>query len=143
MRLLPALLLSSLSLACGCADRDAVLVYTVRDATPPVPLRALQIFELNTEYVSNGPILVAWGHQVAMPAYGSITYVSDVPLPFRLCAVGIGVGSDDILLHAVSSLVEVPPEQMVEVALTLAAVEPGGEVPAPCGPEAEPWPEDI
>ena len=144
MRFHPGWLVAALlSLAAGCAEEDpaAVLDYTVVDATPSVPLRAIQIFELNAAGLSHGPIALAWGGLIPLPAEFTTTYYGDLPPTFRLCAVGLGM--DDELVHALSEPIRLVFDDRVSVVLTLAAVEPGGEVPEPCGPEVEPWPDDV
>ena len=140
MRCLPALAVVSLWLAPGCADDEpsAVLDYTVMGATPAVPLSALQIFEIDAAGNSNGSIAVIWGDQVPLPDRGTIGYFGDLPPTFRLCAVGLGEG--DELLHALSEPIRLAFDERVSAVMTLELVEPGGEVPEPCGPEVEPWP---
>jgi hypothetical protein len=130
-------------LAAACSDqREAVLDYTVNDATPAAPLRALQVFELDTGDMSSGAIAVVWGDQVPMPDRGSTTFFDEVPPPFRLCAVALGE-EDDQLFHALSEPVQLTLDETVSVVLTLAPVGEGGGVPAPCGSAVEPWPDGV
>ena len=138
MRLLPALLLSSLSLAAGCAQKEAVVEFTVADATPPVPIRALQFFELYAGRSSVGHSFVGGGPLV-MPNQGSMSFFDETPPPFRLCVIALGQ-DDDVLLQAASDPIQPILEETIEVVLPLTQLEPGGEVPEPCGPEVEPWP---
>lgn len=143
MRCLLSLAMASLWLAPGCADEEpaAVLDYTVMGATPAVPLSALQVFEIDAAGNSNGSIAVIWGGEIPLPDRGTISYHGDLPPTFRLCAVGLG--REDELVHAVSAPIQLEVDERVSVVMTLLAVEPGGEVPEPCGPEVEPWPDDV
>lgn len=133
----------SLALATGCAqEEEAVLDYTVNDATPAVPIRALQVFELDAQASSNGAIALVWGGQVPMPDRASVSFTGDLPPPFRLCAVALGEEEGEVF-HAVSEPVQLVFDETVAVVMTLAAVEDGGEVPEPCGPAVEPWPDGV
>ena len=139
MRHHAACLLACLSLAAGCAQKEAVVVYTVTDATPPVPIRALQFFELYAGRSSVGHSFVG-GDPLIMPNQGSMGFFDETPPPFRLCIIALGQDDDDVLLHAVSDPIQPILEETIEVVLPLTQLEPGGEVPEPCGPEVEPWP---
>lgn len=132
----------ALSLA-ACGDqREAVLDYTVNDATPATPLRALQVLELDAGNTSGGAIAVVWGDDVPMPDRGSTTFFDEVPPPVRLCAVALGEDEDQ-LFHAVSEPVQLVLDETISVVLTLAPVDAGAGVPAPCGSAVEPWPEGV
>jgi hypothetical protein len=144
MRTHPGWLVAALLLlAPGCAEEEpaAVLDYTVMGATPAVPLSALQVFEIDAAGSSSGSIAVIWGGDVPLPDRGTIGYYGDLPPTFQLCAVGLGEGGE--LLHALSEPIRLAFEERVSAVMTLQLVEPGGEVPEPCGSEIEPWPEDV
>jgi hypothetical protein len=143
MRSVLLALAASFALAAGCAEpEDAVLEYTVTDATPAVPIRAMQVFELDGQDRLIGFIAFIWGGRVVMPDRGSITYLDEVPAPFRVCAVALGE-EEGQWFHALGGPVQPIVDQVVSVTLTLEAVDSGGEVPAPCGPEIAPWPEGV
>lgn len=138
----PALSIS-LALAAACGDqREAVLDYTVNAATPAAPLRALQVFEIDTQDRSTGSIAVVWGDDVPMPDHGSTTYFDEVPPLFRLCAVALGEDGERVF-HASSEPIQLTLDETVSVVLTLAPVDEGGGVPAPCGSAVEPWPDGV
>ena len=141
MRLHAVCLLASLSLAAGCAQKEAVVVFTVTDATPPVPIRALQTFEIHAGRSAVGTSFVG-GDPLIMPNQGSMSFFDDTPPPFRLCVIARGQ-DDDVLLHAVSDPIQPILEETIEVVLPLTQLEPGGEVPEPCGSEVEPWPDGF
>jgi hypothetical protein len=143
MRCHLALAIAWLPFAAACMEEEpaAILDYSVLGATPEVPVRALQVFELNAAGLSHGPIALAWGDVIPLPAEFSITYHGDLPATFRLCAVGLGV--EDELVHGLSDPIRLAFDERRSVVMPLVAVEPGGEVPEPCGPEVEPWPEEI
>ena len=133
----------AVSLAAACSEQqEAVLDYTVNDAAPAVPIRAMQIFELDAQDRLIGFIAFIWGGRVPMPDRGSITYLDEVPAPFRVCAVALGE-EEGQWFHALGGPVQPIADQVVSVTLTLEAVDSGGEVPAPCGPEIAPWPEGV
>lgn len=142
MRLCASYLVASLALAAGCAQQEAVVDLTVTDATPAVPIRALQFFELDPAGNSAGSSGFIGGGDVEMPNRMSMSFFDEAPPPFRICVVALGDG-DDVLLHAVSESIQPILDETVAVVLPLALVEPGGEVPEPCGPEIPPWPDDV
>jgi len=134
-------LLACVSLAAGCAQKEAVVAFTVTDATPPVPIRALQTFEIHADRSAVGSSFVG-GDPLIMPNQGSMSFFDETPPPFRLCVIALGQ-DDDVLLHAVSDPIQPILEETIEVVLPLVQVEPGDEVPEPCGSMAEPWPDGF
>jgi hypothetical protein len=123
----------------GCGQEEAVVDYQIHGATPAVPVLAVQTFELDEQGASAGSSFVWDDQPLEMPQRGSMSFFDQTPAPFRLCAVALGE-SDDLVLSAVSGWVQPVLDNTVEVELILAEA-PGGEVPDPCGPEVEAWPE--
>ena len=77
-----------------------------------------------------------------MPDRGSTTFFDEVPPPFRLCAVALGEEAGQ-LFHALSEPVQLILDDTLSVVLTLAQVDEGSGVPAPCGSAVEPWPDGV
>lgn len=129
----------ALLIAAGCGQEEAVVDVKVLDASPAVPLYALQTFELDQSGATGGASFTWDDEPIEMPQIGSMSFFDQTPPPFRLCAVALG--EDDLVLSAVSDWVQPVLDHTVEVELTLAEA-PDGEVPDPCGPAVEPWPSD-
>ena len=142
MRIFALTMMACLAGAACAQDQDtAILDWTVLDATPVVPLRAIQIFQVD-EAGRAGEIGSTWGEApLPMPDQGSISFTVDLPPPFRMCEVALG-DPGDVIVHAVSPPVQLVFEQTMEVFLTLEEA-PGGEVPEPCGAGVQPWPPEA
>jgi len=129
----------ALLVTAGCGQEEAVVDLQVLDASPAVPIYALQTFELDESGTSGGASFTWDDEPLEMPQLASMSFSDQTPPPFRVCAVALG--EDDLVLSAVSDLVQPVLDHTVEVELTLVEA-PDGEVPDPCGPAVESWPSD-
>ena len=137
---LPTCLLAA-GLAAGCAQDDALVTYTIRDADPAVPIYAIQIFEIDEDGSWFNPPSTTWGppgEPMAMPYTGGIGF-DPAPPRFRVCAIARGE-TDDVLLSGVSPTIEAIAGDEVSVDFMLELAE-DGEVPEPCGPADDPFPD--
>jgi len=140
MRLVIAL---GVAVAAGCTS-DPVIGYRIKDADPAVPVRAIQVFQVDGDGWWSNPVFAEAedGESLRMPYEGEIKIEYPTP-PLLVCAVAVDV-TGELLLSAVSPPIEEVGDLEIEdleisVGIQLGA-HPEGTVPQPCGAYAEPFP---
>ena len=124
-------------LAAGCAG-DQVIGYRIDDADPAVPLRAIQVFQVDGEGSWSTPSFAEAeeSENLVMPHEGEIRIEYPTP-PLLVCAVAVDV-TGELLFSAVSPPIEEVEDLEISVGIQLEP-HPDGTVPQPCGAYAEPF----
>ena len=125
-------------LAAGCAG-DREIGYRITDANPAVPLRAIQVFQVDGDGWWSTPSFAEAeeGEGLVMPHEGDITIEYPTP-PLLVCAVAVDV-TGELLFSAVSPPIEAVEDLAISVGIQLEP-HPDGTVPQPCGAHAAQFP---